>query len=183
MRVLGARYRCTRAYGIGDCTRPVPTQSDPRETSGPRIDRIPPTRPPWWRRQYRDLKKLLFLAPSKCPIDLFGPVANGRMLKRLHAAFRFCKTRYRDCSWRGDGALPRALVFLTPLRFRSVQQDPVATGSRSFSEPLSLLQRGSSLKLFSQGTQPSRAIHRTREPSKRRSSKRRSWPPPTPSRS
>ena len=23
------------------------------ETSGPRIDRIPSTRPPWWRRQYR----------------------------------------------------------------------------------------------------------------------------------
>ena len=28
-------------YGVGDCARLVPTLSDPRETSGPRIDRIP----------------------------------------------------------------------------------------------------------------------------------------------
>ena len=61
-------------------------QGDLGETSGPRIDRIPPTRPPWWRRQYRDIKKLIFLAPSKCPIDLFGPLANGTVLKQLHVA-------------------------------------------------------------------------------------------------
>ena len=35
-----------RACGVGACVRLVPTLSDPRETSGPRIDRIPPTRPP-----------------------------------------------------------------------------------------------------------------------------------------
>ena len=58
--------------------------SDPRETSGPRMDRILPARPPWRRRQFRELKKLIFLAPSKCPIDLFGSLANGRILKRLH---------------------------------------------------------------------------------------------------
>ena len=82
-------YVCTdgsrRACGIGDCTRLVPTLGDPRETSGPRIDRIPPTRPPWRRRQYRELKKLIFSPPRKCPIDLFGPLANRRILKRLHA--------------------------------------------------------------------------------------------------
>ena len=73
-----------RARGVGDCTCLLPTLNDLGETSGPRIDRIPPTRPPWWRRQYRDIKKLIFLAPSKCPIDLFGPLANGRILERLH---------------------------------------------------------------------------------------------------
>ena len=81
-------YVCTdgsaRACGVGDCARLIPTLGNPRETSGPRIDRIPPTRPSWWDRQYRELKKLIFLGPSKCPIDLFGPVANGTILKRLH---------------------------------------------------------------------------------------------------
>ena len=86
-------YVCTdgsrRACGVGACARLVATLGAPRETSGPRIDRIPPTRPPWWRRQYRELKKLIFSAPSKCPIDLFGPVANGRILKRLHGVPAF----------------------------------------------------------------------------------------------
>ena len=83
-------YVCTdgsrRACGVGVCERLVPTLSDPRETSGPRIDRIPSTRPPWRRRQFRGLKKLFFSAPSTCPIDLFGPVADGRILERLHVA-------------------------------------------------------------------------------------------------
>ena len=35
------------------------------------------------------IKKLFFSALSKCPIDLFGPVANGRILKRLHARSEF----------------------------------------------------------------------------------------------
>ena len=84
-------YVCTdgsrRACGVGDCPRLLPTKNDPRETSGPRIDRIQPARPPWWHRQYRELKKLIFLGPSKCPIDLFGPVANGTILKRLLGGF------------------------------------------------------------------------------------------------
>ena len=82
---------CIHCYtgpcGVGDYPCLVPTIGDPGETSGPRIDRIPSTRPPWWRRQYRDLKKLLFLAPSKCPIDLFGPVANRTIPRRLLVAF------------------------------------------------------------------------------------------------
>ena len=69
--------------GVGVCTRPFPTLIDPRETSGPRINRIPPMRPPSWRRQYRVLKKLHFSSPSMCPIDLFGPVANRTILKQL----------------------------------------------------------------------------------------------------
>ena len=73
-----------RACGVADHPCLVPTLSDPGETSGPQIDRIPSTRPPWWRRQYRELKKLIFSAPSKCPIDLYGPVANGTTLERLH---------------------------------------------------------------------------------------------------
>ena len=56
------------------------TLGDPGETSGPRIDRIPPTRPQWWHRQYRDIKKLIFSAPSKCPIDLFGLLAYSTIL-------------------------------------------------------------------------------------------------------
>ena len=85
-------YVCTegsrRACGVGACARLLPTKSDPWETSGPQIDRIPSTHPPWRRRQYRELKKLIFSAPRKCPIDLFGPVASRTVLKRLHAAFR-----------------------------------------------------------------------------------------------
>ena len=75
-----------RACGVGACPRLVTTLSGPRETSGPRIDRIPPTRPPWRRRQFRELKKLIFSAPRKCPIDLFGPLANRTVLERLHVA-------------------------------------------------------------------------------------------------
>ena len=81
-------YVCTdgsrRACGVGACARLLPTKSGLGETSGPRIDRIPPTRPPWWRRQFRELKKLIFSAPRKCPIDLFGPRANRAILERLH---------------------------------------------------------------------------------------------------
>ena len=39
----------------------------------------------WRDRQYRELKKLIFSAPSKCLIDLYGALANRMMLKRLHA--------------------------------------------------------------------------------------------------
>ena len=75
------------ACGVGDCTCLVPTPSAPRETSGPRIDRISPAHPPWRRRQFRELKKLIFSAPGKCPIDLFGPRANRTILKRLRVVF------------------------------------------------------------------------------------------------
>ncbi len=86
-------YVCTdgsrRACGVGACARLVATKSDPRETSGPRIDRIPPTRPSSRDRQYRELKKLIFSAPIKRPTDLFGPVANRTILKQLHARSEF----------------------------------------------------------------------------------------------
>ena len=82
-------YVCTdgsrRACGVGACARLVATLGGLGETSGPRIDRFPPTRPPWWDRQYRELKKLIFSAPRKCPIGLFGPLAHGTILERLHA--------------------------------------------------------------------------------------------------
>ena len=81
-------YVCTdgsrRACGVGACACLVPTLCAPRETSGPRIDRIPPARPSWWHRRHRDIKKFLFLGPSKCPIGLFGPVSNRTILKQLH---------------------------------------------------------------------------------------------------
>ena len=85
----------TGACGVGAYPRLVPTLGDLGETSGPRLDRIQPARPSWRDRQYRELKKLIFLAPSKCPIDLFGPLANGTILKRLHAAFRCLLVAYR----------------------------------------------------------------------------------------
>ena len=70
-------YVCTdgsrRACGVGARTCIVPTLGAPGETSAPRIDRIPPARPPWRRRQFRELKKLIFSPPRKCPIDIFGP--------------------------------------------------------------------------------------------------------------
>ena len=77
-----------RACGVGACACIVQTLSELRETSGPRIDRISPAHPPWRRRQFRELKKIIFSAPRKCPIDLFGPRANRTILKRLHVAFR-----------------------------------------------------------------------------------------------
>ena len=81
-------YVCTdgsrRACGVGACTCLLPTKSDPWETSGPQIDRIPSTRPSWRDCQYCELKKLFFSAPSKCPIVLFGPVSNRTILKQLH---------------------------------------------------------------------------------------------------
>ena len=76
-----------RACGVGDCPCLIATLGGLGDTPGPRIDRFPPTRPPWWRRQFRELKKLFFWPPSKCSIDLFGPVANGTTLKRLLVLF------------------------------------------------------------------------------------------------
>ena len=66
-------YVCTdgsrRACGVGACARLLPTKSGPWETSGrPQIDRIPSTRPPWWLRQYRELKKLIFRPPLRVPL-------------------------------------------------------------------------------------------------------------------
>ena len=79
-------YVCTDgsrcACGVGACARLLPTPSEPRETSGPQIDRVPSTRPSWRDRQYRELEKTFFSPPSKCPIDLFGPVSNRTILKR-----------------------------------------------------------------------------------------------------
>ena len=48
----------------------------------------------WWRRQYRELQKLFFSPPSKCPIDLFGPVSNRTALKQL--AYRFLDPKKPD---------------------------------------------------------------------------------------
>ena len=67
--------------GTGDCTRLAPTLSDPRETSGPRIDRIPLAR---LTTSAPRIKKLFFSPSSKRSIDLFGPVSNRTILKQLH---------------------------------------------------------------------------------------------------
>ena len=89
-----------RACGVGARPRFISTLGGPRETSGPQIDRIPPARPPWWRRQYRELKKIFFSPPSKCTIDLFGPVANGTTLERLRVVFLCLLVSYKPASSR-----------------------------------------------------------------------------------
>ena len=65
-------------------TDPERLQGDLRATN--RQDSI--DAPARWRRQHRDIQKIIFLAPRKYPIDLFGPLANQRMLNRLHVASR-----------------------------------------------------------------------------------------------
>ena len=49
------------------------------------------------------IKKIIIFAPSKCPIDLFGPVSNRTILKRLHGASRSSSRNPRlpgaDGSW------------------------------------------------------------------------------------
>ena len=77
------------ACAIGDCTCIVPTLSDPRATSGPRIDRIPAGAAAMERRRSSPrIKKYFFRPPVRVPPMLFGPVANGTdTAKRLHVAF------------------------------------------------------------------------------------------------
>jgi len=51
-------YVCTdgsrRACGVGSCARLQPTKIDPRETSGPQIERIPSTRPSYAEALFGD---------------------------------------------------------------------------------------------------------------------------------
>ena len=51
--------------GVGDCTRLVPTLTDPRETPGPRIDRIPPAR---LATSVPRIKKSIFGPPISFPL-------------------------------------------------------------------------------------------------------------------
>ena len=92
-------YVCTdgsrRACGVGACARLVATLGAPRETTGPRIDRFPPTRPSWWRRHYRDIQKLIFLAPRSRPICLLGPLTDRTMLKWLQVASQIQNNGYK----------------------------------------------------------------------------------------
>ena len=117
------------ACGVGVCARLPLTLGDPGETFGPRIDRIPRARPPWpLGASSPRIKKLIFSAPSTCPIDLLGPSANRTALERLHDAFYY--TLVCLClSWgrRSRGAFERveqhnwrcrhALVLLLFVRF------------------------------------------------------------------
>ena len=86
------RMRCRRL------TMYRPTLSDPRETSGPRTDRIPSMRPSWPDRRYRELKKLFFSPHRKCRIDRFGPVANRATLERLRGAARWIPDVVDGCA-------------------------------------------------------------------------------------
>ena len=77
--------RSAHVCGIGDCIRLVPTLSDPRETSGPRIDRIPPAR--LTKCLSTANQEINFSAPNKCPIDQFGTVSNRTIRKQMYVAF------------------------------------------------------------------------------------------------
>ena len=54
-----------RARGVGDCPCLVPTVSDPGETSGPRIDRIPTDALAMAASSISRIKKIIFLAPQE----------------------------------------------------------------------------------------------------------------------
>ena len=108
--------------GVGDCTRLLRTLGGLGETSGPRIDRIPPTRPPWWRRQYRELKKLIFSPPSTCPIHRFGPVANRTVLGQLHNTLMVCMLVSLQASW----VSPISHLHSTGVNSRTLHHKPSA---------------------------------------------------------
>jgi hypothetical protein len=94
-----SRHRCPSAlhHRLVTSTPPQPPllnhhvySSDPEQPQGDlrTTNRQPSTDAPamvghWWRRQNRDIKKLIFSAPSKCPIDRFGPLANRTTFKQL----------------------------------------------------------------------------------------------------
>ena len=82
----------TRVYGVGDCTRLIPTLSVPQR------DLRTTNRPHSWTparltTSAPRIKKIIFSPPSKRPIDLFGPVANRTILKQLHDVFRGIRKR------------------------------------------------------------------------------------------
>ncbi len=95
------------ACGVGACTCTVPTLDASRDTSPARMDRIQPAWPPWPVEAPRPrIKKNHFSAPSTCPIDPFGPLANRTILERLHVAFLYasvlqalarCACKARGC--------------------------------------------------------------------------------------
>ena len=86
-------YVCTdgsrRACGVGACARLLPTKSDPRETSGPRTDRIPSTWPSWRDRQYRELKKYFYRPPASVPLISLDQKRTERYSSRcIHVCFK-----------------------------------------------------------------------------------------------
>ena len=85
-RILGLQGRRLRARcGNGAPQASINSDTPLTQCGGP----LGKDSPPGSLRSHGGLGKP-FLAPSTCPIDLFGPVANRTILKRLHAAFRVC---------------------------------------------------------------------------------------------
>ena len=74
------RYRGLRTSATDQKRPPGDLRTTPRQDST--------ARPTPLARQYRELKKLFFSPPSKCAIDLFGPVANRAILRQLHVTSR-----------------------------------------------------------------------------------------------
>ena len=73
-------YACTdgsaRACSVGACPRLVPSRSDFRETSGPRIDRIPLARPTTLVARRRPRIKFFFFDPQEVS-DRYPRTTNG----------------------------------------------------------------------------------------------------------
>ena len=91
------------------CRRQPMSSSDPRRPRGDlrttnRQDSI--DAPALVASSISRTKKLIFSAPSKCPIDLLGPVANRTVLKRLHVVRVFASILPAA---RGRSSAPRRL--------------------------------------------------------------------------
>ena len=85
-----------RACGVGACPRLIRPKNDPREISGLQIDRIPSTRPPWWRRQYMLIRTRLF---QQCPVLRSLQEGDKRALSADAGPINgtYCR-RYRDAA-------------------------------------------------------------------------------------
>ena len=60
------------------------------------------------------IKKIIFSPPSKCPIDLFGPVSNRTILRRLHGASRSSSRNPRLSGADGSYANGRYRAAISP---------------------------------------------------------------------
>ena len=73
-----------RACGVGDCTCLLPILKRPRGDLRTTNRQDSTDAPAMVAPSISRIEKIIFSPPRKCPIDSFGRVANGTILKRLH---------------------------------------------------------------------------------------------------
>ena len=71
------------------------------------------------------IKHKSFSAPSTCPIDLFGPLANRTILKRLHVRFHRASMSIRYDYVLSGQHIHETVAFAYALEFRALAQLPV----------------------------------------------------------